>query len=164
MAEKTVDAPVPGEEVLQRLLEGMGRQRNLYVELKQEIEALREHLERSPAEADYDFIIAREQRKMELMGELGLCEKKLAPLRVRWEKVREDFDWSRREPLSLLVEELGALMRDVMSLEERNEAHMKKHCDAIAQRLKSNRQARKASQAYGASGQSSNPKFYDKKQ
>jgi hypothetical protein len=163
MAEKTVDDAVPGEEILRQLMDGIGRQRDLYKELKQEIEALREQVEKSPTEADYDFIIAREKRKMELMGELGLCEKHLVPLRGKWEGVREKFDWSQREPLSLLVEELGALMQDAMSMEERNEVHMKKHCDAIALRLKSNQQARKANQAYGASGQSSNPKFYDKK-
>ncbi|MBE7559971.1 hypothetical protein HS125_13935 [bacterium] len=158
--------PVDGadQDVLDQLLAHLGRQREVYQRLVDEATVLRKEAGKSPEEADVTAILAAVEAREGSLAELARLDAALAPLRQRWNDVRDRFSAAERRPLGELVEELARLMQSVLALEDENCRLVEQHTAALGRELERVRRARRAGDAYKEQDRPGDPRFYDRKE
>jgi flagellar biosynthesis/type III secretory pathway chaperone len=139
-----------------RLLEGLRRQREKYLEIAQ----VSGEQNRLVAAGDVDAILALVERKRALLAEVEAVDRELAPVRGRWEELRATLDPATRAEIESAVEETKRILQDLVRAEDEGRAALEARRQTTADELKDLMKKKRARGAYGGPP-GGDPRFLD---
>ena len=132
------------ERVFQQLHEAYQAEKGLYERLRdlsnQQFELLSNGLQEEAAE------IVRE--KSQLITEIGEIEKRLEPVRQKWEEIQDGLEFQAEQPLADLVNELRGLIQSILEQDGESEVLLKHLTEEAAHQMHQVHQGREATAAY----------------
>lgn len=109
----------------QRLIELLGQQRDVYVQLRQLADVQRQAIDSDRSE-ELLRVLGERQRLINRLTEVNTA---LEPFRSRWDQIRQGIDPAGRQVVGELVEEVQGLLKGILDLDEGD-------CDALKRRTR----------------------------
>ncbi|MGE3165713.1 MAG: flagellar export chaperone FlgN [Planctomycetota bacterium] len=131
-------------EKAERLREGLRREREIYLALAELSRKQEEILDSGASEQILDLAHAKEDK----LDRIAAIERDIADLKPHWRETREQIDEALRAEVETELDQIQAVLRQLIDLEARGQANVQANQRETAEKLRQVDGGRRLHQAY----------------